>query len=420
MKLITKTTLLYLVIIALVITACGFILYALANNFIQKQTNEYFSFRETRVIKGLSEPIPNLELVNSFKSQLVVPMPHLRAPAKKPYERDTLLLNEMSGEVETFRARTFDKLVNGKVYRVSIYVAMQQSILLNKVIIQSSIYIFLALMVVLLLLNYLSSRYLWHPFNHTLEAIKNYSVNQNQPLDLSSTSTQEFRELNLLFAQMVSRIETDYRNMKEFTENISHEVQTPLAVIKAKVEMLMKSGNLPEEQFQAVNAVYQSTSRLSKLSKTLGLISKINNQEFIKREHILLKPFISNLLFDFKELAELKEITIKTELHEEASVFIDGYLLDVLLSNLLKNALTHNHREGEIIIKLTREKLLISNTGHPLTFPESQIFDRFRKNPDKPQSLGLGLAIVKRICDLNEMGITYKYVNQLHIFDLTF
>ena len=420
MKLITKTTLLYLIIIGLVISASGIILYVLATNFLEKQTNEYFAFRETRLTKRLSEPVPDLELLNSFKSQVVILKPELKAPVKKLYERDTLLLNEMSGEIETFRARTFDKLINGRVYRLSIYVARQQSILLTQVIIQSSIYIFLALLVVLLLLNYLSSRYLWHPFNHTLEQIKHYSVNQNQPLALTPTTTHEFKELNLLFGQMINRIELDYRNMKEFTENISHEVQTPLAVIKAKVEMLMKSGNMPQEQFQAVNAVYQSTSRLSKLSKTLGLISKINNQEFIKREHILLKPFITNLLFDFKELAELKEVKVICDLDEEATLFIDGYLLDVLLSNLMKNALSHNYKNGEINIKLTPEKLILSNTGQALNFPPTQIFDRFRKNPDKPQSLGLGLAIVKRICDLNDIRIKYDYQQERHIFSLTF
>jgi signal transduction histidine kinase len=184
--------------------------------------------------------------------------------------------------------------------------------------------------------------------------------------------------------------------------------------------MLLKTDTLPPDQLKALNAVYQSTSRLSKLSKTLGLISKIDNQEFTNKEQISLKPFIQNILYNFKELAELKNVKISTELDETATLFIDGYLLDVLLSNLLKNALSHNFANGEIIIQLGPHQLTIANTGPPLTFREDQLYDRFRKNPDKPQSLGLGLAIVKRICDLNNIQISYIYNQDRHVFALTF
>jgi len=420
MKLITKTTLLYMLITALVISGSGWVLYHIANTFLENQTRAYFTYRENRIITRLSEPVPDLKLLNSFRSQRVVPVASVKIPAQQKLERDTLLLNDMSGDIEPFRARTFDQEVNGKVYRIDIFVGMQQSVLLNKFIIQSAFYIFLALMAVLLLLNYLSSRYLWRPFDHTLEQIKHYSINQNQPLVLLPTTTQEFKDLNRLFSQTIARIEHDYRNIKEFTENISHEVQTPLAVIKAKVEMLLKSDNMPPDQLKALNAVYQSTSRLSKLSKTLGLISKIDNQEFTNKEQIILKPFVQNILYNFKELAELKNVKVCAELEEKASMYIDGYLLDVLLSNLLKNALSHNFTNGEITIQLQPHQLNIANTGQPLLFPADQLFDRFRKNPDKPQSLGLGLAIVKKICDMNNLKIRYNYQQERHIFELLF
>jgi signal transduction histidine kinase len=219
---------------------------------------------------------------------------------------------------------------------------------------------------------------------------------------------------------MVGRMEHDFKNMKEFTENISHEIQTPLAVIKAKIEMLLKSGTLAESQYKAINAVYQSTSRLSKLSKTLGLISKINNQEFVNKEHILLQPFVANILFNFKELAELKAVKTTAQLDDTAHLYIDAYLLDVLLSNLLKNALSHNFSNGAINIVLKPHQITLSNTGCPLNFPPEQIFDRFRRNADKPNSLGLGLAIVRKICDMNQIDIRYYYQQDRHVFDLHF
>ena len=149
-------------------------------------------------------------------------------------------------------------------------------------------------------------------------------------------------------------------------------------------------------------------------------MSRINNQEFKNKEQIQLKAFVEAILFNFKELAELKNVKIITDLDEEATLFIDSYLLDVLLSNLFKNALTHNYKNGEISIKLRPHQLIIANTGTPLTFESHQIFDRFRKNADKPQSLGLGLAIVKKICDINGLSITHHYQNERHFFQLTF
>lgn len=420
MKLITKTTLLYLLLTAFVISGSGLVLFMTAENFIQKQIQHHFTFREDRLLRRLSEPEPDLPFLNTFKSQRVVARPDLKKPSKTYQEKDTLMLNEMMGEIQPYRMRTFDKEVKGQVYRISLFVSVQDYRLLLNVIIKTVSYIFLVLLVLLLLLNYLSSRYLWRPFYHTLDQIKHYSINQSEPLVLSPTTTREFKELNLIITQMIHRIEHDFKNMKEFTENISHEIQTPLAVVKAKIEMLLKSNGLAESQYKAISAVSQSTSRLSKLSKTLGLISKINNQEFVNKEEIRLKPFVSNILFNFKELAELKEVKISAELDAGARLYIDAYLLDVLLSNLLKNALSHNYRNGEICIRLEPSRLVISNTGCPLNFPPGELFDRFRRNADKPNSLGLGLSIVRKICDLNRIDIRYAYQQERHVFELTF
>lgn len=420
MKLITKTTLLYLLLTAFVISGSGLVLFMTAENFIQKQIQHHFTFREERLVRRLAETNPDLPYLNTFKSQRVVARPDLKKPLLTYQEKDTVMRNEMMGELQPYRMRTFDKQVQGQVYRISLFVSVQDYRLLLNVIIKTVSYIFLVLLVLLLLLNYLSSRYLWRPFYHTLDQIKHYSINQTGSLVFTPTSTREFRELNLLLTQMIRRIEQDFRNMKEFTENISHEIQTPLAVVKAKIEMLIKSNGLAESQYKAIHAVSQSTSRLSRLSKTLGLISKINNQEFVNKEQIQLQPFVANILFNFKELAELKEVKIHAELDPQAFLFIDSYLLDVLLSNLLKNALSHNYRNGEICIRLEPGSLKISNTGCPLTFPPEELFDRFRRNADKPNSLGLGLSIVRKICALNQIDIRYAYQQERHAFELRF
>lgn len=420
MRLITKTTLLYLSITALVISGSGLVLYKITNNFIEKRIRDYFQHKEERLTGYLSDSKVDLNGINSYKSQRVVLRADLKIPFLKNYDRDTVIFNEMEGERQPFRARTLDKVVNGQLYRISMYMSLKESQLLLGGIIASLFYVFLALMALMLLLNYLSSRYLWQPFNHTLEQIKHYSLNRNLTPVTVKTSTQEFKELNILFAQMTSRIEQDFRNMKEFTENISHEIQTPLSIIKAKIEMIQKSEELTGPQLKTIGAIYRATSHLSKLSKTLGLISKIENQEFTKLERLDLKVSLESLLFNFKELAELKQVTINLCTQGEAFITIDPYLLEVLLSNLIKNALSHNHEKGAITINLQEQQLTISNTGSALDFPEAEIFDRFRRTGQNSSSLGLGLAIVKKICLLNNMTISYQYLEPVHSFTLRF
>ena len=184
--------------------------------------------------------------------------------------------------------------------------------------------------------------------------------------------------------------------------------------------MLQKSEELTGEQLKTIGAIYRATSHLSKLSKTLGLISKIENQEFTNLERLDLKAFLESLLFNFKELAELKQVNIQFCAKNDAFITIDPYLLEVLLSNLIKNALSHNHEKGEITICLQDHQLTISNTGTMLDFPEKEIFDRFRRTGQNSSSLGLGLAIVKKICHLNHLTISYQYQEPLHSFTLQF
>ena len=213
---------------------------------------------------------------------------------------------------------------------------------------------------------------------------------------------------------MTNKIQGDYKSLKEFTENASHEIQTPLAIIKSKLELLIQQENFKEEQMQAIQSVYDAANRLSRLNQALILLTKIENHQFEKREQIDLTEVVKKHILNFKELIEAKEIRLNHTIEGDVKLKINPVLADVLISNLLTNAIKHNVEKGEINLSLSKNELTVSNTGAELKINPLELFDRFKKDSVSSESLGLGLSIVKKICDSEKFTISYECLNKLH------
>ena len=218
---------------------------------------------------------------------------------------------------------------------------------------------------------------------------------------------------------MTEKIAKDYRNLKEFTENASHEMQTPLSIIQSKLELLIQSENLTAEQMQEVQVIYESAARLAKLNQALLLLAKIENSQFAEAKPVKLDEIIKTKLLFFEELIAHKNISVEVNL-EPLTINIHPILADILVSNLIGNAIKHNLEKGKLIVKLKGDELVIQNSGKPLTITPEQLFQRFRKADPASDSLGLGLAIVNEICIVYNYSIDYKYVDNLHSVSIGF
>jgi signal transduction histidine kinase len=117
---------------------------------------------------------------------------------------------------------------------------------------------------------------------------------------------------------------------------------------------------------------------------------------------------IEKKLVQLEDLVKDKQIQVMADL-QPCQLQINAYLCDVLLSNLLVNAIRHNYEHGSIEIRLQPHELEISNTGAPLPFDPAVIFDRFTKSAHS-EGTGLGLAIVRQICD--NYGFSLSYTNE--------
>ena len=213
---------------------------------------------------------------------------------------------------------------------------------------------------------------------------------------------------------------SDYLNLKEYNENAAHEIQTPLAVIRSKIELLMQSKDLRKGSLSHIKSINEATSRILKLNQGLLLISKIENQFFHETKKISLAKIIETDLDNYREIMQLKGIKVNFKATDPAIVEINEVLADVLISNLLSNAVRYNIDDGFIKCNIDNKYLIITNTGLPLKTDPENLFRRFHKGNDNPQSVGLGLSIVRKITDYYKMQISYSCTGNIHELKLNY
>jgi signal transduction histidine kinase len=210
-----------------------------------------------------------------------------------------------------------------------------------------------------------------------------------------------------------------YHSQKQFIENASHELQTPVAVSINKLELLAEKSDLSEASLESVGQVIQTLERLTRLNRSLLLLSRIENRQFEDTEEVSFNAIARQLINEFSDFAEYKDVTMT--LHENAELHIEMQkdLALIMISNILKNAIVHNYTHGTVHIVIEKDSLKISNSGSPLALDPDRIFSRFYKNSKDSGSTGLGLAIVKAIADLYGFRVGYLF-DGVHVVSIQF
>jgi signal transduction histidine kinase len=417
MKLIAKTSFYYFILSLVLLIAGGIIFYFLINTILNEEINEQLSIEKQKLLAYINEKKeipPASPLADGLVS--FVPTSH---PAPERFT-DTILLSPLQDEMLPYRQVSFTIKIKEQYYTAGILKPLIEKDDLMDTILQSLGIIGLALLIIIFTASRWLSAKLWKPFYHTLQIFKKYDVNKNESLLFTATSTEEFSQLNEATKKMTEKIQGQYRNLKEFTENASHEIQTPLAIIRNKLELLLQSENLPAREIKLVQDVYESANRLSKLNQMLLLLAKIENRQFQREELLNLRELAENKLNYFDEMIRFKNITVEKKITDPFVIKMNPQLADILFSNLIGNAINHNINGGKIVISANENLLVFSNTGSPKSLPISTLFQRFSKGSSSSESVGLGLAIVKQICDTYHYTISYSFSADLHSFTLRF
>lgn len=328
--------------------------------------------------------------------------------------------DNMEGEEETFRRLDFPVSVNGNIYTATVKKSQQETEDIVRLILMITFCIIIFLLLILFVANRFLLRKLWKPFNNTLAQLKEFNLSGMNKIILQKTDIDEFTELNKTADLLTQKVNSDYESLKSFTENASHEIQTPLAIIKTKLELLSQSEHLDNIQISTIQSLNDATNRLSKLNQSLLLLTKIENRQFIKTENINISLILDGYIENFEELAEAKKIAIIKNIEKNSLVEMNESLASILISNIIINAIKHNHNNGKIEIELVGNSLTIRNTGEIPEKDTSEFFERFKKHSASNDSLGLGLSIVKKICETYGFPVSYRYERDMHIVTVQF
>ncbi|SFC15471.1 sensor histidine kinase [Spirosoma endophyticum] len=418
MKLLTKTNRIYLAfsLVIYLLTAVSF--YQIIRMVIYDEVENRLRV-EKRDFEEYVRMHNSWSTIPYFVENKIVVVPARGSKFQREVFTDTLIQNRYDNELAPFRQLTFYEPIQGVMHRVSIRKSLIQTYRLIEVITVVMI-VFLGL---LLLGSFwfqgkLSGR-LWNPFYNTLARLKFFDLASDKPLELDKSEITEFTELNEVLQKMADKMRQDYSSLKEFTENASHEMQTPLALINAKVEQLIQTKQLTEVQMNWIDSIYQASRRIARLNQGLLLLAKIENRQFNDVQQINFTQLLIEKLQDMEEVLTHKHLTVSEQLTAPFDVLLPASLADSLVTNLVSNAIKHNQAGGQIKLTSTNNQLSLSNTGGLLTTDPERLFERFKKESTGPDSVGLGLAIVKQICDSYNIGVSYHYVDGMHTISLT-
>lgn len=400
-------------IVVLIIT--GIIYYVVIHFILTEKLDRDLAVEENEINQYVST-FHKLPLPASYLDQQIA-YKNIKGISPEREFLYTTYYNPKEQENEPGRSLITVVHVNGKAVEVTITKSRVESEDLVRIILLITVGITLVLLLSLLLINRFVLNRLWRPFYSILNRMKAFEVTRMDNIEHEPTKIDEFNELNKSVNAMAERVRQDYKELKSFTDNASHEMMTPLAVINSKLDSLLQTESFTAQQGALLEDIYHATGRLSRLHQSLLLLAKIENNLIPDLQVIELKEMVEAKGRQFQELLGKDGLVLNEKL-VPVEIKMSRYLADILLNNLFSNAVRHNVAGGHINITLNKDALTISNSGKIANL-QTKIFDRFSKSVES-EGMGLGLAITKQICNLYGFRIEYREINGEHVFAVYF
>lgn len=409
MKFLTKINRNYLFLFSAILLVLSITGYFVLKTIILQNTKENLLSQETLIEKQISETgiIPNL------KPLIEITIVSARS-VNHPVFSEIAIFNVAENEPELYIEYSNTVKFNSTYYTIKIREASVES---EDLAVSIAISIFTLLLAVFAISYFITKRLnktTWNIFEQNLKTIEDFDFRENKSLQLLPSGIDEFDRLNSVVNNLTAKLKKDFVTLKEFTENASHEIQTPLTIASLNLEEILQQ-ELTEESFRKVVTAINAVKRLSALNQSLLLMTKIENNQFPAIDFVKFNELIERKIDEFEPLLKDRNSKVNYTSQSCFSVKMNLHLAEILLNNLLSNAVNHNIGNGYININVDQDKLTICNTGLNKPLNNESIFNRFVKG--NSASHGLGLAIVKQICDSHHLQIQYNY-NELHCFTI--
>lgn len=314
--------------------------------------------------------------------------------------------------------RSFE--LNGKPWRIIVESNIEETYETVTVIALITAVFFIVLSTGFILLNRRMSYRIWAPFRDTLNKLKNFRVDEGKIPGFAHSDIREFEELNRALEKLMARNTEVFRMQKEFTENASHELQTPLAVLQTKLGLLLQSEPVSREQYHLVEGAHKALARAVRINKNLLLLARIANEQFSSQETVRISDQVKEMLGLLGDEFDRRFIQLSTLLDEEATLQTNLFLFTIVIQNLVTNALRYCPAGGRVTIFTGQERLLIANSGSK-ELDRAKLFQRFA-TPDEDHrgGTGMGLALVHSVCRQNGWSISYSFHDGMHHFGIGF
>jgi len=395
-------------IILLLVSAVALYLYT--GSLLENEIEEELYSNKDRVEQLLIKD-------NNLKGIPPIMMVEKVGRSEKEIIKDTLLYDPLQDEIELFRQLSGTKTIAGENYRITVRAMVIESEDILFAIVFTFVTIIFLAFIFLFYINKSRNEKLWKPFFVNLDKLKDFSLKSGKPLQLNESDIVEFDDLNREMLSLTTKVQADYRNLKQFTEDVSHEMQTPLAIMQAKIETIINDQHINDNQFEQLSSLQSDIQRLKQLNKRLILLAKINNNQFTANEIVSINEVFDLAISNFHELTSVQ---IESKGASTINITMDRSLASVLCNNLLSNAVKHNLENHSIIVYFEENRVQVINSGTKALNNPNHIFDRFYKESKKSDSTGLGLSILKKICDYYGFTPSYRFEKNKHIFQIVF
>ena len=407
MRFLTKINRSYLVLFVIILMISSVAGYFILTGIIRSAAKESLMQKKELIVAQIKETgeIPSFYPILEVKK-----LDH--ASGRGSAFRRIMIQNRSEDEAEPYLEFEEELQIGGTWYSIRLRQSVFEQEDLVLIITLAFIIIISVSSGITLFLSRKINRTIWTDFEINLKAIEHFNLSGNKRISLVKSEIDEFDRLNRIIESMTDKLRADFRSLKEFTENASHEMQTPLSVALINLDEVLQQ-DLNEVAFENTVTAIQALKRLSSLNQSLITLAKIENRQYLAENEILLNDLIKRKLHEFETLFEAKSLEVKYKEESGFRLAIHEQLADLLINNLLSNAVIHNLDHGSIQLTVGQDQIKICNTGKSILLHEEEIFNRFTKA--ESQSLGLGLAIVKKICDTHHLEISY-HKDHLHCF----
>ena len=395
--------------------------YVSTRIFLIHEIDEYLYHQRDRIVEEILPTLKTIEIPEwkRFNPEMSI-LPDTGQTETNVLSTEYVYMKH-AGYNQPFRILYSKVEIEGEKYILTIRLCLEEFMEFLQIMAWFLWLLLACLMAGLIIVTHLIHKKLWKPFYKTLSLTEKFNIQHSDMPDFQPTDTQEFHQLNQALRTLIDENLQAFKTQKEFTENASHEMQTPLAVLRSKLDILVQQPDLTEEQTLIIQTLYEATSRMTRINKNLLLLAKIENLQFQDVQTINVADAVETSLSFLSDQAEIANISVGKELADRTlTVQANTLLFESLVNNVVSNAIKHNVTDGVIIVILEDSRLIVINSGVSQALDRNTLFQRFVRMNAASNGSGLGLAIARQICLLYGWQINYSFENSVHRFTVTF